>query len=203
MNIELKYKKRYQQYLKAISVKLENHFNDNLSGIKRIDRICARAKSVDSFIKKAQNLEDGKKKYSDPINQIQDQIGVRIITFFNEDVERVAATIENYYRKIESKDKIPESESEFGYIGKHYILLLPDDVINDEFDKDNIPTFFELQIKTLFQHAWSEANHDLDYKPVGVGELKSEFKRKIAFTAAQAWGADQIFNDLYKEINSN
>jgi putative GTP pyrophosphokinase len=190
MNIELEYKNRYEQYLQPISVELENHFKDNLSEIKRIDRICARAKSVDRFIKKAQKIENGKKKYSDPINQIQDQIGVRIITFFNEDVYKVATTIENYYRRIESKDLIPESESEFGYVGKHYILLLPDDVINDDIDKDNIPTFFELQIKTLFQHAWSEANHDLGYKP--VADLKSEFKRKIAFTAAQAWGADQI-----------
>jgi putative GTP pyrophosphokinase len=58
--------------------------------------------------------------------------------------------------------------------------------------------FFELQLKTLFQHAWSEADHDLGYKP--SAELSLDQKRRLAFTAAQAWGADLIFDELYREI---
>jgi len=60
------------------------------------------------------------------------------------------------------------------------------------------PEFFELQIKTLFQHAWAEAEHDLGYKP--PKPLTSIQKRKMAFTAAQAWGADQIFDELSREL---
>jgi len=59
--------------------------------------------------------------------------------------------------------------------------------------------FFELQIKTLFQHAWSEAEHDLGYKPTTV--LSHDQKKRLAFTAAQAWGADQVFDELYKQID--
>jgi putative GTP pyrophosphokinase len=65
-------------------------------------------------------------------------------------------------------------------------------------DETLIPGFFELQIKTLFQHAWSEADHDLGYKP-GDQPLTSEQKRLIAFTSAQAWGADHIFDQLFRE----
>jgi ppGpp synthetase/RelA/SpoT-type nucleotidyltranferase len=94
---------------------------------------------------------------------------------------------------------VPDSESEFGYIGKHYILAVPDDVYpDDEGEAKLIPKFFELQIKTLFQHAWSEANHDIAYKPVTT--LTSLQKRQLAFTAAQAWGADQIFETLSREL---
>ena len=32
-------------------------------------------------------------------------------------------------------------------------------------DRERTPRFFELQVKTLFQHAWSEASHDIAYKP--------------------------------------
>ncbi len=90
---------------------------------------------------------------------------------------------------------VPDSEWEFGYFGKHYILLLPRDVIDPGIDQNLVPEFFELQVKTLFQHAWSEANHDLGYKP-GAAPLTADEKRRLAFTAAQAWGADRVFDEL-------
>ena len=113
-------------------------------------------------------------------------------------MDRIAATIQKYYRPIESKDVIPESEWEFGYFGRHYVLLVPSDVVAVSIDKALMPQFFELQVKTLFQHAWSEANHDLGYKP-GATPLSSDAKRRLAFTSAQAWGADHIFDELFRE----
>ena len=142
-------------------------------------------------------MENGEKKYTDPLNQIQDQIGARIVTFYKDDVENIREVIERYFRPIEVKTVIPDSESEFGYFGQHYILLFPKDIT--ETVTTPIPPFFELQIKTLFQHSWSEANHDLGYKP---GEdLSPKLRRKIAFVSAQAWGADEIFNELYLELS--
>jgi len=92
---------------------------------------------------------------------------------------------------------VPDSPSEFGYEGKHYILFIPQDVRIASEDEE-CPTFFELQIKTLFQHAWGEADHDLIYKP--AGRLTSDQRRRVAFTAAQAWGADRIFEELAQEL---
>jgi hypothetical protein len=31
-------------------------------------------------------------------------------------------------------------------------------------------------------------------------QLSSDQKRKIAFTAAQAWGADKMFEELFREL---
>jgi putative GTP pyrophosphokinase len=92
---------------------------------------------------------------------------------------------------------VPDSEREFGYEGRHFILFLPRDVFKDEENESAVISFFELQIKTLFQHAWSESEHDLGYKPTTT--LSSDQKRRLAFTAAQAWGADQIFDELFKQ----
>jgi ppGpp synthetase/RelA/SpoT-type nucleotidyltranferase len=86
---------------------------------------------------------------------------------------------------------------EFGYVGEHFILRIPSDVSID-CENENPLEFFELQIKTLFQHAWSEAEHDIGYK--SPTELNALQLRKIAFTAAQAWGADLHFDELVKEI---
>jgi putative GTP pyrophosphokinase len=42
------------------------------------------------------------------------------------------------------------------------------------------------------------AEHDLGYKP-GAVPLTPDEKRRLAFTAAQAWGADRIFDELFHE----
>ena len=196
----IEYESRYSNYLIDLAVRLEKHLIDHLTDAERIDRVSARAKSPNRFIDKAAKIEKNKKKYSDPMKQIQDQIGARIITFYLDDVEKVSQIIDKYYRFIESRSLIPENESEFGYVGKHYILFIPEDLFLDAESKKILPNFFELQIKTLFQHAWSEANHDLGYKTDEI--LTPSQKRLIAFTSAQAWGADHIFENLRKDLAS-
>ncbi|WGR90948.1 hypothetical protein MTX26_09845 [Bradyrhizobium sp. ISRA443] len=176
---------------------MREHLADLLKEEPRIDRVTARAKDPASFLKKAAAKTEGKRKYSEPLSQIQDQIGARIITFFRADVERLDGIIKSYFKTIEFRDRIPESEWEFGYFGRHYVLVLPSDVKGDSIDKSKLPDFFELQIKTLFQHAWSEAEHDLGYKP-GSTPLSADEKRKLAYTSAQAWGADQMFDELFR-----
>jgi putative GTP pyrophosphokinase len=198
MTIREEYQQRYDTLLIRLAVGVQGLIADYLDGVPRIDRVCARAKSVERFVTKSEKLLDGHRKYSDPLAQIQDQVGARIITFYLSDVADVAQTIEKYFRPVESKDLVPESEWEFGYFGRHYILLMPTDIIESDMDSLKIPEFFELQIKTLFQHAWSEAEHDLGYKP-GVVPLNADEKRRLAFTAAQSWGADRIFNELQSE----
>jgi uncharacterized protein DUF4357/RelA/SpoT family protein len=131
----------------------------------------------------------------------RDQIGALIITFFKSDVERIDGIITNYFKPIEIRDRVPDSEWEFGYFGKHYVLIIPGDVKSGSIATKDVPEFFELQIKTLFQHAWSEAEHDLGYKPGSVS-LGPEEKRKLAYTSAQAWGADQIFDGLFRSLGS-
>jgi putative GTP pyrophosphokinase len=157
-----------------------------------------RAKDVASFMKKAGTQIDGKPKYTEPLAQIQDQIGARIVTFYKSDVDLVDTLVKRYLTPIEYQTIVPDSESEFGYFGRHLILVLPTDVEVVGMEKSLMPKFFELQIKTLFQHAWSEANHDLAYKP-GETPLTADQKRLVAFTSAQAWGADHIFDRLQKE----
>lgn len=191
------YGDRYEKSLKPTANALREYFADLLKAEPRIDRVTARAKDPVSFLKKAGTLTDGKLKYSEPLAQIQDQIGARIITFYRADVDRLDGIIKSYFKPIEFRDRIPESECEFGYFGRHYVLVLPSDVKSDFIDKSSFPDFFELQVKTLFQHAWSEAEHDLGYKP-GSMPLSSDEKRKLAYTSAQAWGADHMFDELFR-----
>lgn len=191
---------RHDQILKPLAAALTEHLHDNLRGIERIDRIAARAKSPLRFVAKAMKaMDDGGAKYDHPFEQIQDLVGARIIVFYKQDVDVVTEAIRRYYKSIEQRELIPERENEFGYFGKHFILALPEELFDDNADRTRSPVFFELQVKTLFQHAWSEAEHDLAYKP--NMDLTKLQKRLVALTAAQAWGADQQFAQLHTELN--
>ena len=192
------YQRRFDAVLTPIATALEQHLREIFDREPRVERVTARAKSVERFLSKAETVVDGKKKYSEPLRQIQDQLGARIVTFYVSDVDRIGKLVSRYFRPVESKDVVPDSEWEFGYFGRHYILVVPSDVIEKSMDKSHVPQFFELQVKTLFQHAWSESNHDLGYKP-GSKPLDSDAKRRLAFTSAQAWGADRIFDELFHE----
>jgi putative GTP pyrophosphokinase len=198
--LEAEYLDRYETILKPLADRLAEHVRDSVSSLPRVDRVTVRAKSPDRFLEKAKKtLEDGSSKYRNPLDQIQDMVGARIIVFYKSDVDNVSDVIDKYFRRIECKNMIPDSPNEFGYVGKHYVLAVPKDILDDTYDGERTPQFFELQVKTLFQHAWSEAEHDLAYKP--EGNLTPDQRRQVAFTAAQAWGADLIFQQLYDELS--
>lgn len=195
------YERRFNLALSPIAENLQGFLGDLLNGVPRIDRISVRAKSVDRFVGKAANLNDDQKpKYDDPINQIQDQIGARVVTFYKSDLEAVSERLNEYLRPIETKHMVPESEWEFGYFGRHYIFLLPVDVVPEGTPKELVPRCLEMQVKTLFQHAWSEANHDLGYKMI-EHTLDPDDKRRLAYASAQAWGADLAFEELHRKVS--
>lgn len=200
--IKQKYELHFNE-MKKILNEIENQLKTALSfdDTIHIDHLSTRIKTVSSFTKKAIKEQNGVRKYDDPFTEIEDQIGVRIIVFYLEDEKKVASAISSYFRTIEDNDFQPKNFDEFAYQGQHFICNITDDMIKDDVNKNLIPNFFEIQIKTLFQHAWAQAEHDLGYKQ---GQpLSFEEKRKLAFAAAQSWGADTIFNEIYLSINRN
>jgi ppGpp synthetase/RelA/SpoT-type nucleotidyltranferase len=184
-----------QKYSQLIKENIKNTIED--TGFTRIDQISGRAKSIEKFkLKALKKFNSGKFKYERPLTEIQDQIGIRIVAFYLSDVEYISKIILDYYEPIEELDKHPDRYDAFSYTGKHFILFIPPEIKRCG-EKENMPSFFELQIKTMFQHAWAESEHDLNYKT--MNELSAEDKRLIAFSAAQAWGADNVFEELSKK----
>jgi putative GTP pyrophosphokinase len=150
------YRARHTATLVPLASKLQAHILEMLAGMQRIDRVSARAKNPERFVGKAKKLTDeGTRKYEHPFEQIQDLVGARVIVFYKQDVDAVSEVLNRYFRKIESKDLVPDAVDRFGYVGRHFILATPEDVVDDDADRSKTPQFFELQVKTLFQHAWS------------------------------------------------
>lgn len=172
-----------------------------IEDVQNIDKISVRVKELNSFLKKASKLKYGKLKYPKPFGDIQDIIGARIVVYYNRDVEIASKKLEQYFHKIEISQIIPDDPKAFSYEGLHYINMIPPEIYNKYRNESHIPDFFELQILTLYQHAYATTEHDLGYKP-GF-ELDRETIRKLSFIAAQSWAADKILEEILESISKN
>lgn len=188
------YKTRVPSLMKAAK-EIEEEIRAIFRGIRRVDAISARVKGIDQFIEKANRTDaSGKAKYGYPLEEIQDQVGARIVVFYPSDVQPAVERLAPHFRQIENRKREDSDPSRFAYEAWHLVCFIPPDVIA----RHEVPiNFFELQVSTLFQHAWAEASHDLAYKPNDA--LDYHRQRRVAWAAAQAWGADRIFDELWNE----
>lgn len=185
--------------LRALAGNLEKQLTDDLSSLPHIDRISFRTKSVASFVSKAEGLgNDGKPKYAHALEEIEDQVAGRVLVFFRPDIAAVLGVIENRWPKAEQTHRRPPATSQFDYETTHRICVItPDMKPTGWADLEDPPTTFELQIRTLAQHAWSEPQHAI-YK--NKGGLTEASERKLYWAAASAWGMDSIWQDLQQEL---
>ena len=85
----------------------------------------------------------------------------------------------------------------FGYLSLHYICSLPED---EDFPEELCGRRFEIQIRTILQHAWSDINHDLGYKnQFGVPRA---ITRELARLAGLLELADNEFVRVRDDMNS-
>ncbi|OBJ08549.1 GTP pyrophosphokinase family protein [Mycobacterium sp. 1465703.0] len=182
--------------LSELAEKLEKKTQAAIVGVKHIDRVVFRAKDPASFTKKAL-----KPKYTAPLSEIEDQVAGRIITFFRDDLPIVRERIERSFGPVEYVAKEPEEPDEFGYESDHYICVIPQHLMPAGWDQhDDMPTTFELQLRTLFMHAWAEPQHNVNYK--AAEGISRESKRELAWIAASAWGADHKLNEVANRLGS-
>ena len=124
-------------------------------------------------------------KYKD-INDITDLIGLRVITFYSDEVDKVAALAKRIFdidwQESVDKRKLHQLDA-FGYNSLHYICRL----------KTGGPRF-ELQMRTALQHVWSTIEHDTGYK--GDVKIPSEYKRQFSRLAGMMELMDDEFSRL-------
>jgi putative GTP pyrophosphokinase len=185
--------------LQIVARNLESELTGILSHLPHIDRVYFRTKSVASFLEKARDtLEDGRPKYAHPLEEIEDQIAGRVLVFYRPDIAAALDALDGKWRKAEQEHRRPANTSQFDYETTHRICVITPDMCPPEWaELEDGPSTFELQIRTLAQHAWSEPQHAF-YK--NRGGLNESSERKLYWAAASAWGMDSIWEDLQQEI---
>lgn len=192
------YRERYPTLL-DLAERLEAHLIDCLDGIPHIDRISTRPKDPESFLNKATEKRD--EPYTDPLEEIEDQVAGRVLVFFERDIETVSDKLVDWYGPVEVSRREPERDEEFGYLSKHFIFVIPNHLKPQGWDDlTRMPPTFEIQVRTLFMHAYAEPEHELSYK--SAKDLTRDQRRQFAWIAAAAWGGDQAFERLLDELDT-
>ncbi len=160
----------------------------------------ARAKSVASFAEKCVRKFS---KYPDPVNQLSDLCGGRVIVQTLEQVTAVCGFVEQHFRVLERDDKTTALKvDQFGYRDMHFIIQVPEDCALDFTPQERRAIGHrraELQVRTWVQHAWADTLHDRIYKtPL---RLSAEIKRRGNLLAAVMEEGDRDFDRLATELD--
>ncbi|MGD8121803.1 GTP pyrophosphokinase [Vibrio sp. TRT 2004] len=158
--------------------------------------VTSRVKDIESARKKASD-----DKYEQPTD-LQDYAGIRVITYVEDEVKAVTQVIEELF-DIDHQNSSNKSEAlgidKVGYKSVHYIAKLKADRLQLPEYKQYVDKCFEIQIRTILQHAWAEIEHDRNYK--FSGKLDTQLTRRFKLLSGVLELADREFNSISNEID--
>ena len=163
-----------------------------------IDHIESRVKDLESFLEKIER----KKYYDDPFSKIQDFVGLRIVTYYQGEVEQVKELIcrEFVVDEDHSVDKSTNLEADrFGYRSLHLIVSLSEARTKlGEWNRfEGLQA--EIQVRSILQHAWAVFSREMDYKV--PSQAPDKIRRRLFQLSAQLEMADEEFATL-RELSS-
>jgi predicted RNase H-like nuclease/ppGpp synthetase/RelA/SpoT-type nucleotidyltranferase len=195
------YERRRPHLLAATdaSVRLVTALLDD-AGINYLS-VTGRTKSVASFAIKAHRREGGRAVFTDPLREITDQVGVRVITFVHSDVAAVADLLADQLRVLQDRDMGRETaqEGRFGYSSRHVLIEVPADHV----DPALAGCRASVQVRTVLQHAWAEFEHDIRYKGTVPVEQAPDLDRRFTLAAGLLELADREFSTIRDRLQES
>lgn len=189
-----------QRLYKSFASEVEHQLNRIISEKKiPCNAITYRLKDRDSLISK---IDRKKNKYTN-LNEITDIAGVRVITYYTDDVDKVAQLVEQEFA-VDKENSIDKREAlepdRFGYCSVHYVVEMSPERLNLLEYKSFKNLKCEIQIRSVLQHAWAEIEHDLGYKSEKT--IPKNIRRDFSRLAGLLEIADEKFQEIRQDLNN-
>lgn len=170
-----------------------------------IHAVTYRVKSEESAERKTARPRQGATEAGPrALETLTDLLGIRVITYFPDEVDAAAKLIEREFAidRINSVDKRAVLDPDrFGYLSLHYVAELNAARTAMPEYKEYSGIKFEVQIRSILQHAWAEIEHDLGYKfKDAVPRL---VRRRFSQLASILELVDGNFVDIREEIGDH
>lgn len=191
------------EYYQTLDVykKLENDVKQIITNL--LDENHIKISNMTLRIKSEQALKHKvmvKNKY-DHLNEITDILGCRIVTLFESDVEKIFEALKETFDIVEIVDKRKKhrvNQIEFGYTSLHLVVQFTESRCELIEYRKYKGIQFEIQLRTVLQHAWAEVEHGLGYK--SFYEPPMEIKRSLNRLAATLEILDEEFEFIRESI---
>lgn len=181
----------YEEYavrLQRLLVELLDHASIDAEAVE------ARAKTVDSFVKKIQVKGQ---QYPNPIADMPDLVGLRIVTYIVDDAIAARKVLEENFEIDWDRSSVGVGVGDpdrFGYVSDHFQVRLRK-------ERAALPEWAgfsyicaEVQVRTVLQHAWAAISHKLQYK--AEQEVPRKLRRQLSRISALLEVADKEFSEL-------
>ena len=187
--------------LDGIAQRLESLLAKQLNNCGLMFRLFSRVKTTSSL---AHKMRIKGEKYRSGKSLIQDMIGLRIVAYFQDDVEALA-TYFSYGEAVGSSiDELDSST--FCPQRLNLTCPIPEALVSDfrqalpaEY-APYIDNTYEIQIRTVFSEGWHEVEHDLRYKCKADWEQCEPYSRVlnglIATLETAEWNMKMLFDQM-------
>lgn len=167
-------------YLK-FTAKIETLIIDQLKDKVKDAFTKSRTKDEASFLEK---LTRPGKSYENPLKDVTDMSGIRIIVYYRSQIEEVEKFIDREFNvdKQKSRDASESlAENAFGYLSLHKIVTINSKKARDPEWREFVGLYAEIQIRTSLQDAWATISHNSQYKVESL--IPVALRRKISMLA--------------------
>lgn len=159
--------------------------------------VSSRTKTLDACLEKTRT-----KLYRSPHSDMTDIVGIRVIVYFEHQIDSASSVVRDLF-DIDDANSYDQTKrlghDRIGYRSNHFVCTLGESRKQLSEYRDIFDIRFEIQVRTILQHAWAELAHDRSYK-LSAG-LPSEIQREVNLYAGLLEIADKAFSRIANNID--
>jgi ppGpp synthetase/RelA/SpoT-type nucleotidyltranferase len=188
-----KYDRRLHQYTEFTN-KLAALVEDIVHDAKiDVESVTHRVKSFDRVERKLQ------RRQQQGLDEVRDICGVRVVTHFLADVDRVVALVKDEFEVVEHQTRGPHAAEQFGYVAQHLLIRLGSPRSNlPEWRRIGRGLVAEIQVRSFLQHAWANISRQLDYQSDSM--VPESVRRRLFRVAALLEASDEMLDDFRDRV---